>query len=131
MTMNKDIYTYPTSPSSGQGQSVIETFEKTYPTMAEEFKRIQEEQYNLFAVKMLDYGINNISLGSTLEDKEDVKFSIMGIWLRCSDKINRLKNLIKRDGKNYVEGEPMIDSFIDIANYGIIAMIVLRNKWKK
>jgi len=25
----------------------------------------------------------------------------------------------------------MIDSFIDIANYGIIAMMVLRNKWKK
>ena len=37
---------------------------------------------------------------------------------------------MKRDGKNYVDGEGMIDSFIDIANYGIIAMMVIRNKWK-
>jgi hypothetical protein len=50
--------------------------------------------------------------------------------VRCNDKINRLKNMLKRKGKNYVQGEPMIDSFIDIANYGIIAMLVMRNKWK-
>jgi hypothetical protein len=25
----------------------------------------------------------------------------------------------------------MIDSFIDIANYGIIAMLVMKGKWKK
>jgi len=25
----------------------------------------------------------------------------------------------------------MIDSFIDISNYGIIAQLVMRNKWKK
>jgi len=111
--------------------TTIEVFEKEYTELAEEFKRIQSEQYALFASKMLDYGINNISLGSTLEDKEDVKLSIMGIWLRCNDKINRLKNLIKRDGHNFVQGESMTDSFIDIANYGIIAMMVLRNKWKK
>lgn len=55
----------------------------------------------------------------------------MGIWLRMNDKINRLKNILKRDGKNYVEGESMIDSFIDIANYGIIAQLVAKSKWKK
>ena len=38
--------------------------------------------------------------------------------------------MLKRQGKNYVKDEPMIDSFIDIANYGIIAMLVLRDKWK-
>ncbi len=27
--------------------------------------------------------------------------------------------------------KPMIDSFIDIANYGIIAMLVMKGKWKK
>jgi hypothetical protein len=42
-----------------------------------------------------------------------------------------LKNLINRDGRNYVNDEPMIDSFIDIANYGIIAMLVMKGKWKK
>ena len=61
---------------------------------------------------------------------KDKNFSIMGIWLRCNDKINRLKNLINRKGKNYVEGEGLVDSFIDISNYGIIAQLVLKNKWK-
>ena len=78
----------------------------------------------------MDYGLLNISLGSTLEKEEDIKLSITGIWLRCNDKINRLKNMIQRNGRNYVKGEAMIDSFIDISNYGIIAQLVLRGKWK-
>jgi hypothetical protein len=110
--------------------SHIKDFEKTYPTLAKEFKKIQNEQYDLFAKKMMDYGLGNIALGSLLEDEEDKKLSLTGVWLRCNDKINRLKNLLKT-GKNYVEGEGIIDSFIDIANYGIIALLVIRNKWKK
>lgn len=108
----------------------INDFESTYPELAKEFKQIQKEQYNLFAGKMMDYGVSNISLGSTLTEKEDVQLSLTGIWLRCNDKINRLKNMLKREGRSYVNDEPMIDSFIDIANYGIIAMLVMRNKWK-
>jgi hypothetical protein len=125
MTKNNELYPY-----SYENQNAIKAFEETYPTLAEEFKKIQNEQYTLFAKKMMDYGIGNIALGSDLSEEEDVKFSIMGIWLRCNDKINRLKNLLK-NGKNYVSGESMVDSFIDIANYGIIAMMVLRDKWKK
>lgn len=127
--MTKNSETHSSLPK--MNKSTVEIFEQTYPTLSKEFKHIQNEQYELFAKKMLDYGIGNVALGSTLEDSEDINLSIMGIWLRCSDKINRLKNLIKRNGKNYVEGESMIDSFIDIANYGIIAMMVLRGKWKK
>jgi len=110
--------------------STVGDFEQVYPELAKEFKNIQKEQYELFASKMLDYGLTNISLGSDLSTKEDQDLSLTGIWLRCNDKINRLKNMLKRDGKNYVQGEKMIDSFIDIANYGIIAMLVIRNKWK-
>lgn len=127
--MTKNSETHYSLPK--MNKSTVEIFEQTYPTLSKEFKHIQNEQYELFAKKMLDYGIGNVALGSTLEDSEDINLSVMGIWLRCSDKINRLKNLIKRNGKNYVEGESMIDSFIDIANYGIIAMMVLRGKWKK
>lgn len=135
MTKNSEIWgnltPYEDNKKSKKTPSATTDFENTYPTLAKEFKQIQSEQYELFAKKMLDYGLHNISLGSSLEDSEDTKLSLTGIWLRCSDKINRLKNLLKRDGKNYVEGEGMIDSFIDIANYGIIAMLVMRNKWKK
>jgi hypothetical protein len=108
----------------------VADFEKTYPELAKEFQQIQREQYELFACKMMDYGLSNISLGSTLEKEEDISLSITGIWLRCNDKINRLKNLLQRNGKNYVKGEAMIDSFIDISNYGIIAQLVMKNKWK-
>lgn len=108
----------------------IRDFEKTYPELAEAFREIQEEQYTLFASKMMDYGLGNIALGSDLTEREDVDFSMMGIWLRCNDKINRLKNLLKRKGDAYVKSEPMIDSFIDISNYGIIAQLVLRGQWK-
>ena len=110
--------------------STIGDFEKLYPELAEEFQKVQQEQYELFASKMLDYGLSNISLGSDLSTRDDKNLSLTGIWLRCNDKINRLKNMLKRQGKNYVQGEAMIDSFIDIANYGIIAMLVMRNKWK-
>ncbi len=111
--------------------TTINNFELIYPGLAKEFQQIQKEQYDLFAGKMLDYGLGNIALGSTLEEEEDIQLSLTGIWLRCNDKINRLKNMLKRKGKNYVNDEPMIDSFIDISNYGIIAQLVMRNKWKK
>jgi hypothetical protein len=136
MTKNAEIWggvTFNSQPSSnptGTKKAVVD-FENTYPTLAEAWKITQQEQYELFAKKMMDYGLSNISLGTNLEESEDIKLSLTGIWLRCNDKINRLKNLIKRDGKNYVQNEPMIDSFIDIANYGIIAMLVMKGKWKK
>jgi hypothetical protein len=126
MTKNTEVF-----PMVISTEQTIKDFEATYPELGGEFKKIQQEQYELFAQKMLDYDIGNIALGSTLEDPEDVTLSLTGIWLRINDKINRLKNLLKRNGKNYVQGEGMVDSFIDIANYGIIAMIVMRGKWKK
>ena len=108
----------------------VTDFEKAYPELAMEFQQIQREQYELFASKMMDYGLSNISLGSTLEKEKDINLSVTGIWLRCNDKINRLKNMLQRNGMNYVKGEAMIDSFIDISNYGIIAQLVMRSKWK-
>ncbi len=72
--------------------TIIE-FEEKYPKLAKEFQKVQQEQYELFAGKMLDYGLSNISLGSNLEEKQDIHLSLTGIWLRCNDKINRLKNM--------------------------------------
>ena len=112
-------------------ESTIKDFEYNYPELAKEFSKVQEEQYELFAGKMMDYGLGNIALGSNLTDKEDIQLSLTGIWLRCNDKINRLKNMLKREGRSYVNDEPMIDSFIDISNYGIIAQLVMGGKWKK
>jgi len=113
----------------GNSKAVVD-FEQKYPELAYEFQQVQKEQYELFASKIMYYGLQNIALCSTLEKEEDINLSITGIWLRCNDKINRLKNMLQRNGKNYVKGEAMIDSFIDISNYGIIAQLVMRGKWK-
>ena len=112
-------------------EDVIVHFETLYPELAEEFQNIQEEQYELFARKHLDYGLNNIALGGDIvNNSDDRKFSLTGLAIRLTDKISRLRNLMV-NGKNYVQGEGMEDTFIDIANYGIIGLLVGRNKWKK
>ena len=108
----------------------VETFENEYPELSEEYKRISEEMYEMFARKHMDYGLNNIALGGDLKNPEDKKFSLTGLCIRLTDKISRLKNLLI-NGKNYVKGEGMEDTFIDIDNYGIIGLLVGRDKWKK
>ena len=108
----------------------VESFENEYPELSEEYKRISEEMYEMFARKHMDYGLNNIALGGDLTNAEDKKFSLTGLAIRLTDKISRLKNLLI-NGKNYVKGEGMEDTFIDIANYGIIGLLVGRDKWKK
>ena len=108
----------------------ITLFEEEYPELSLEFKSIQKEMYEMFARKHMDYGLNNIALGGDLTDESDKKFSLTGLCIRLTDKISRLKNLLS-NGKNYVKGESMEDTFIDIANYGIIGLLVGRDKWKK
>jgi len=106
-------------------------FEEQYPELSEEFQKIQEEQYEMFARKHLDYGLNNIALGGDIvNNSDDKQFSLTGLCIRLTDKISRLKNLLV-NGRSFVEGEGMEDTFIDIANYGIIGLLVGRNKWKK
>ena len=109
----------------------ITIFEEGYPELSKEFKNIQNEMYEMFARKHLDYGLNNIALGGDIiNNSDDKKFSLTGLAIRLTDKISRLRNLMV-NGKNYVKGEGMEDTFIDIANYGIIGLLVGRNKWKK
>ena len=108
----------------------VTLFEEEYPELSEEYQNIQEEMYQMFASKHMDYGLNNIALGGNLGNQEDKKFSLTGLCIRLTDKISRLKNLLLND-KNYVKGESMEDTFIDIANYGIIGLLVGRDKWKK
>ena len=109
----------------------VEVFETEYPELSEEFKQITIEMYEMFAAKHMDYGLNNISLGGDiLNNKSDKKFSLTGLAIRLTDKISRLRNLLV-NGKNYVKGEGMEDTFIDVANYGIIGLLVGRDKWKK
>lgn len=113
-----------------ESDHTVAHFEKEYPELSQEFKRIQDEMYRMFAAKHLDYGLNNISLGGDLTQEKDKKFSLTGLAIRLTDKISRLRNLLT-NGRNFVRGEGMEDTFIDVANYGIIGLLVGRDKWKK
>ena len=109
----------------------VKVFEKEYPELSKEFKQIQQEMYKMFAAKHMDYGLNNIALGGDIvNNSDDKQFSLTGLCIRLTDKISRLKNLLI-NGRSFVKGEGMEDTFIDIANYGIIGLLVGRDKWKK
>ena len=113
-----------------ESDHIVAHFEKEYPELSQEFKIIQDEMYRMFATKHMDYGLQNISLGGDLTKENDKKFSLTGLAIRLTDKISRLRNLLT-NGRNFVKGEGMEDTFIDIANYGIIGLLVGRDKWKK
>ena len=112
-------------------ENVIDYMEQTYPEMTSEFKKIQKDQYELFCRKQYDYGPQNIAVGTILKTPEDIKLSLLGIWFRMNDKIERMKTLLMRNGEHGVEGEPVTDSFSDVSNYGVMAQVVARGKWAK
>jgi hypothetical protein len=111
-------------------ESAIDYCERTYPQTCEEFKLILDEMYVTFCKKQRNYGPGNISVGTTLETKDDVKLSLTGLWFRMNDKIQRLKQLVVFGQPDEV-GEPIQDTYEDISVYGIIAQIVQRGKWAK
>jgi len=114
-----------------QKHHIVEQMEKEWPEMTKEFKKIQREQYVLFLHKQHDYGPGNISVGTQLQTRDEVKLSLTGLWFRMNDKIQRLKNLLMNKRESAVEGEPMEDAYLDVSNYGIMATIVSRGKWGK
>ena len=103
--------------------------ETLYPETVAEFKKIQEEQFELFCRKQMDYGPENITLGKNVEKAENLKLSLLGIWFRSNDKIQRILNLVQSDRNP--QNESLEDSWVDLSNYSIISMLVSRNKWGK
>ena len=109
---------------------IVETMEKEWPEMTDEFKRIMFTQYELFCKKQANYGPDNISVGSDLKSKADINISLTGLWFRMNDKIQRLKQMVVQGKKDEV-GEAIEDSYQDLSVYGIIAQIVSNGKWAK
>jgi|TARA_Y100000310_G_scaffold284887_1_gene307947 hypothetical protein len=111
--------------------SIVEQMELEWPEMTDEFKKIQREQYELFLHKQHDYGPGNIAVGTQLITEEEVKLSLIGLFFRLNDKIQRIKTLLLNNRDSAVKDEPIDDAFLDISNYGIMATIVKRDKWGK
>jgi hypothetical protein len=110
--------------------NAVKYCEEKYPETTAEFKKILREQYELFCKKQMNYGPDNISVGTRLETPEEVKLSQTGLWFRMNDKIQRLKQLVLL-GKEDTVGESVQDTYSDLSVYGIIAQIVIKGKWAK
>lgn len=113
-----------------QELDAIQECENLYPEMCAEFKKFQRAQYEMLCKKQLDYGPNNIALGTQLKTTDEKLASISGIIIRANDKLQRLINLViinKRSPKN----ESIIDTFMDLAVYSTIALVVDSGKWGK
>jgi hypothetical protein len=116
-------------PTVKYGLSATEILKTEYPTIYNGYMDIVEEQLELFAKKHIDYGMSNISAGTSLSNEEERSFALTGLWYRISDKVSRWKNLLINNQK--VNNEPLTDTYQDIVNYGIIAQLVERGLWKK
>ena len=111
-------------------EGIISKIEKEWPEMTREFQAIQQEQYRLFCIKQNDYGTGNIAMGTMLDTPENIRLALTGLIVRMNDKINRLLNLVVKNGKT-PQNEPISDSFKDLSVYGIMSQIVANEKWGK
>ena len=55
-----------------------------------------------------------------LVNEEEKRLSLMGIWFRINDKVERIKTLIMRGDNGSLENEGLVDSYSDISNYGLL-----------
>jgi hypothetical protein len=111
-------------------ETAIQYCERLYPETTKEFQKILDEMYETFCKKQRNYGPGNISVGTNLESDEDIKLSLVGLWFRKNDKIQRLKQLVVLGQPDEV-GENIQDTYEDLSVYGIISQIVQRKKWAK
>jgi len=79
-----------------------------------------DELATLLISKHRDYGAKNIS--------QSPYGVIKGLITRMWDKMARMVNLT-RNGDATAENEPLEDSFKDMANYSVIAIMQLRGQW--
>ncbi len=83
--------------------------------------KVFKEAETLLVSKHKDYGPKNIS-GSP-------GGPINGLRVRMHDKLARINNLV--DSGVTPENESLRDSFIDMANYALIALLVIDGDWDK
>ena len=100
-------------------RQIVEYVPSALDIFAETAQDYYDDAAELLVKKQADYGPKNISNapGGPLN----------GLRVRMSDKLARINHLI--DSGVTPENESLRDSFIDLANYSIIAMMVLDGVW--
>ena len=76
--------------------------------------------FEIFKKKQACYGKGNIA-----------KFGELGVLVRANDKIERLINLIYKNTENKLPEETINDTWLDLADYALIALLVRSGAWKR
>jgi len=80
--------------------------------------KIVGENLKLFDRKQKDYGSGNIANNPQPE---------FGVAIRANDKIQRIMNLLTKESG--ADCEAREDSWMDLANYGLIGYMVMKGLW--
>lgn len=91
------------------------------PDFEDDVRIIYDELMSVLLKKHRDYGPRNIA--------DAPGGPLNGLRVRIHDKVARINNLVDNNSKPQYES--LEDSFKDLANYAIIALLVLRDKWDK
>ena len=108
------------------GQGSVESSELLKLSRALGLKTSQGKkalEYSLKCVQLLDrkqqdYGPNNIAYSGEL-----------GIAVRVMDKCCRLRHILENGGD--VQFEAKTDTYMDMANYGLIGMMLENGEWEE
>ena len=96
--------------------------------------RLGRNDVNVFEKNVRD--VANVNLLMLLSKHEDYGSkniaaapggALNGLRVRMHDKLARINNLLDKGVEP--ENESLYDSFLDLANYAIIAQLVIRGEW--
>jgi len=78
----------------------------------EQMKTVQDEGFELFKKKNIDYG------------DAFAQYGVIGVLMRIEDKLKRSMSITK-NGVNLINDEGIRDTLIDLHNYSAMAIILL------
>lgn len=102
-------------------EALAEAKERDFMEFAAVVQSYFDDNAALLLRKHRDYGAKNIS--------QSPGGALNGLRVRMHDKLARINHLI--DSGKEPENESLRDSFIDLANYATIALLVIDGKWDK
>lgn len=91
------------------------------PPFEDRMMNTYHEAFDVLIKKHKDYGPKNIS--------QSPGGPLNGLRVRMHDKLARINHLL--DNGATPENESLRDSFLDLANYAIIAMAIIDDNWEK
>ena len=90
------------------------------PTFVFDVTSVFDEAQDILLGRQKDYGPGNISGGYPTP--------LIALVTRMNDKLERIKHILSKDGEA-VYGERLRDSWLDLANYAVIGILVQDGKW--